>query len=303
MQMEGSNQNYNVNWWTEGDPAKWYIYEVNLTDEELSNKIVATMNAKKTSWALTPFDITEGATLKHADEIPSPIKINAALAAEATKQDIYTKEVYMTLAQLKEALTKYGTLSNHNFEVANTYATLCITCPAGAIEGLEFYTCPDASTEGVLNLTSAPTIVGKTPYIIKKTGTQSKFQIIGWNKVGDADPNVIEAGVLRGVLDKGTTILPEGSFILSAKDGVQAFYKMGVGTHKEAAPYKCYIELPNNSPVKALYFENEGLETAIENLLSEEEISTQPIYNLSGQQLNQLQKGINIVRGKKILVK
>ena len=55
---------------------------------------------------------------------------------------------------------------------------------------------------------------------------------------------------------------------------------------------------------KALFFPGgEGEQTGIENVFGADENGTVTIYNLAGQRLNKLEKGINIVNGRKVLVK
>lgn len=55
--------------------------------------------------------------------------------------------------------------------------------------------------------------------------------------------------------------------------------------------------------VKAFTFVFEDDATSIEETLSDSPIKGENIYNLAGQRLNKMQKGINIVNGKKIMVK
>ena len=85
-------------------------------------------------------------------------------------------------------------------------------------------------------------------------------------------------------------------FILAENSGVVGFYKATVGT---AIPEgKGYIEIAG-SPVKALFFVEDDA-TGI-NSLNDVKDSNDVIYNVAGQRLNKVQKGINIVNGKKIM--
>ena len=94
-----------------------------------------------------------------------------------------------------------------------------------------------------------------------------------------------------GVVADGT------QYILAKKDDEVGFHKTTVGTTIEAG--KGYLEITGEAGVKAFYpFEGddatgiEGVEIAGDNA---------PIYNVAGQRLNKMQKGINIVGGKKML--
>ena len=85
-------------------------------------------------------------------------------------------------------------------------------------------------------------------------------------------------------------------YVLAQKDGVVGFYKVTEGTTIPAG--KGYIVI--SSPVKAFYGFDSDDATGISltPALSEGEGT---IYNLAGQRLQKLQKGINIMNGKKIL--
>ena len=90
-------------------------------------------------------------------------------------------------------------------------------------------------------------------------------------------------------------ISADGSqYILAEKEGAVAFYLAHSGTTIAAG--KAYIK--SEAGVKAFYFTEDGT-TGISSALVETE--GKAIYNLSGQRINKLQKGINIVGGKKIL--
>ena len=74
------------------------------------------------------------------------------------------------------------------------------------------------------------------------------------------------------------------------------FYKAGTGTTIAAG--KAYIS--SSAGVKAFYFDSDDA-TGIEETLSNSPFKGENIYNLAGQRVSKMQKGINIVNGKKIL--
>lgn len=84
-------------------------------------------------------------------------------------------------------------------------------------------------------------------------------------------------------------------YILAQKEGAVAFYLAQSGTTIAAG--KAYIK--SEAGVKAFYFTENGTTGIASPLVKTEEGTI--IYNLSGQRINKLQKGINIVDGKKIL--
>ena len=66
------------------------------------------------------------------------------------------------------------------------------------------------------------------------------------------------------------------------------------------AANKAYLAVPKAAGVKE-FFTFDNLATAIHNVVTEQ--NTDAIYNLAGQRMNRMQKGINIVNGKKIFIK
>ena len=83
-------------------------------------------------------------------------------------------------------------------------------------------------------------------------------------------------------------------YVLAQKDGVVGFYK-AEGTIPAG---KAYLDIVGGSGVKA-FFLTEGGATGIDNVGNVVENGL--IYNLAGQRLNKVQKGINIINGKKVL--
>ena len=82
---------------------------------------------------------------------------------------------------------------------------------------------------------------------------------------------------------------------------VQAFYQVS-GSGVKCAINKCYLTVPSGGDVKAFFFDGDDEATAIEELFGGE-AQDGTIYNLAGQRISKMQKGINIVNGKKIAIK
>ena len=99
---------------------------------------------------------------------------------------------------------------------------------------------------------------------------------------------------LQGTLEP---IDATGKYVLAQPEGKKVgFYLANEG---KIAAGKAYIELPVTE-VKAFYFDGEE-ETAIESLTPSLSEGEGAIYNIAGQRISKLQKGINIVNGKKVL--
>ena len=87
-------------------------------------------------------------------------------------------------------------------------------------------------------------------------------------------------------------------YVLAKPEGEEVgFYLAENGTTIPAG--KAYYQAATPS-VKAYFFAGEGT-TAITNVNVNKNGNNDAIYNIAGQRVSKLQKGINIVNGKKIL--
>ena len=96
----------------------------------------------------------------------------------------------------------------------------------------------------------------------------------------------------------------KGTDVATEADGTM--YVLAKPAEKEVGFYKATGTIPagkayfqSNASVKAFFFDGDDA-TGIENLNNQNTLNT-PIYNLAGQRMSKMQKGINIVDGKKIL--
>ena len=140
-----------------------------------------------------------------------------------------------------------------------------------------------------ISLTEVKNVPEGTPVVLKGTY---------YNKIeSDLTPLNI-ANSLKGA---DTDIEANGEYVLAKPENEEVgFYQATTGTIKAG---KAYIELTGNtgSLVKALYFAEEG-ETAIGSIQNSKfEIQNGEVYNLAGQKLSKLQKGVNIINGHKVL--
>ena len=183
-------------------------------------------------------------------------------------------------------------------------------------DGITFYSCGDvnAETQRVL-IEEVATPVANTPYLIKNaSGEDFSKAVTGW---GAAYKDEYTSGLLTGVYTAATieaSVEPTASengayrYVLQtptsgANVGVQAFYK--VTSDFTATAYKCFMTIPQDATgggaVKA-FFLDFGDADAI-NAVEATQAENAEIYNLAGQRLNKAQKGVNIVNGKKVLIK
>ncbi|MCR4591661.1 MAG: hypothetical protein K5672_00710 [Bacteroidaceae bacterium] len=153
-----------------------------------------------------------------------------------------------------------------------------------------------ADAEGFYNIGSAKgqyvslTSIGKdvpaeTPVVLKGTY---------YNKRAADVPAVDIANQLKG---SDGTVKGDGSiYALANKDNGVGFYLVADGTTIPAG--KAYLQTSN--AVKE-FFPFADDETAIENVNGNVNGNKGAIYNIAGQRLSKMQKGLNIVGGKKVM--
>lgn len=133
--------------------------------------------------------------------------------------------------------------------------------------------------------------------------------------VGCLEDKVIQPTTTVTVTEDGgpseTTVYT--NFVMSVKGGQPGFYRFTVneGTGRTIQAGKAYLrirssdlaQMPSSVKGFSIVF-NDDEPTGIADMEGGiEKIENIEIYNLAGQRLNKMQKGINIVNGKKVLVK
>lgn len=304
INSSATNQNiwiwqYNAGGGHQGSNMSFPEISATVNDEQVNEEFAALAEIQK-------FNIVEGATVISPSEYAAPAQINAAIdACQAVEDNVEAKVEFLTsddaakLRAFKNASTSYGAPLEFTWTIkANKWGTLFSPVNFTKPADLTLYTCAGASDEGVLTLAGSGSAKNK-PFLVKNTADADKtYQIIGYAN-GAATQNTT-VGLLTGVIEENSKV-PAGSYILATQGVTQAFYRVDTDQYT-AAVNKCYITMPGGAtPVKALYFSEDGVETAIEGI--DAETVNGAIYNLSGQKLSKLQKGINIVNGKKIMVK
>jgi hypothetical protein len=131
-----------------------------------------------------------------------------------------------------------------------------------------------------------------TPLIIKGEGTYTLTPAAAGD-LQDVSNNDLKASE--------TDIIADGKQYILAKPENKAvgFYLANTGTTIFAG--KAYIEIENAGVKAFTFFYDEDDPTGIETIEHSQLTTDQPIYNVAGQRISKMQKGINIVSGKKIL--
>jgi len=145
----------------------------------------------------------------------------------------------------------------------------------------------------------AGTITANIPVLVKATSATTENIIAG--VIIDAPASTpVATGTnfdYLGVYDN--TTFGAGDYFIATKAGVQQIFRSN-GTDS-AKPFRAYFQKKASGDVKANLF-IDGIATRINDVngIGDEE---EDVFNLAGQRLNKAQRGVNIINGKKVLVK
>ena len=114
-----------------------------------------------------------------------------------------------------------------------------------------------------------------------------------YNKLATTATSDVTANDLKGT---DSDMVADGTmYVLAQPEGEEVGFYLATGT---IAAGKAYCQ--STSGVKAFYFGN-GDATSIQTIDNAQKTTEDAIYNIAGQRLNKVQKGINIINGKKVL--
>lgn len=137
-----------------------------------------------------------------------------------------------------------------------------------------------------------------TAVVVK--AAQGSYTLSRTTETDDVDDNLLQASD-GNICGDGSTIYALGVGKTGAENGVVGFYKVKNGVMVPAG--KAYIVVSSGNPVKNyIAFDFGGDTDAIENLDVNLDVNS-GIYDIAGQRIEKMQKGIYVVNGKKVIVK
>ena len=250
-------------------------------------------------------------------------------ATESTKYPVITNYVHVGDASTKGKLDVIGVVAPNvisgvssssvitglNFAQATTVygglnlSNVGITAlpEAGlAVEGTTSYTRNLSTQYGTVCVPFALTSTEETQYyaLSEKTGNKLTFQPV--ETVPAGTPALVKGNISASV-NNATLVAPvSGEMVGTYSNVVPGAVGYFIGQDKfwalepttKVGSYKAYIPGALGAKSLKIFIEDE---TGIHEVSSE--ISSDDIYNLQGMKLNKTQKGINIVGGKKVILK
>ena len=282
--VEGETNTYKVSAInTEGDEQ--YITTGKTYSESGTNEQIRTTNdAEKAS------SVKIIATTDKSGEFQLYNVSASKVIANNNNNDMYTaNSANFTLAEAGQASVAINTTA------AGWGTTMLPFAVAALPSGVKAYTC--AAVDGnTLTLAEVDALAANTPYIIEGA----------WNETltGDAQGAALqytpEGSLLTGVYADYTTV--GGEYVMQKQGDVVGFYQVGT-EDGDAKPVvranRAYLTVPAGGGVKAFYLG--GGEDAIKSVF--EGVAAGEVYDLSGRKVSKLQRGVNIVNGKKVIVK
>ena len=176
------------------------------------------------------------------------------------------------------------------------YGTFCAPFDVEVPAGVQAYTVVGAEANGLLTLDDALSIIpANTPVVLF---AESGLEAVEY--FGIAEEGTPSVGLLTGVYEN--TPAPVGSYVLQNLNDKVGFYQVAEGSQPTIGANRCYLTAPTSpaSGVKAFFFgEDDATGISYKSFPSGEDLGE--AYNLAGQRISRMQRGINIINGKKVL--
>jgi uncharacterized protein YjdB len=256
-----------------GSAAGWKASQIQATTDA-DNAMIFTIEAADTEAAFNIVNAETNSTIACQD--------GGNIYTEAGNADF--KLVETTRPTIKVNTTAAG------------WGTVMVPFYVELPEGVKAYSVSELEADNEkLDLVEVTALEANKPYIIEGDWEA--------NLTGDAQGTAleVEVGLLTGVYADQTATV--GTYVLQMPDaGKVGFYQVADGENNQptVTANHAYLKAPASTEVKA-FFLDEGTATAIQSVFSG--VAAGEIYDLSGRKLNKLQKGVNIVNGKKVMVK
>jgi hypothetical protein len=131
--------------------------------------------------------------------------------------------------------------------------------------------------------------------VVRSASGAGTYQIPVTQATADFDDNLLKA-----TLSPFTVTVPSTIYCVAYKNGVSGFFPVAVNTTVPKG--KGYLDFSGSSVKPAsVFLDDEDDPTAIEMVNGQSSMVNGPIFNLAGQRLQKMQRGLNIVGKTKVL--
>ena len=193
----------------------------------------------------------------------------------------------------EEATTATVAMHSDGADIATYYATFCAPF-SYTVSGAKAYTMAVGKTSDYLVPTEVvDEVPAGTPVLLKGEEATATLTL-----GSDYASTPVAGSALTGTYFAKT--IDSDDYVLGIDEGVVGFYRW---TSSELGANRAYVDSPAASPADVKGFViNWGDAVGIKNLMDVQS-ENHVIYNLAGQRVEKLQRGVNIVNGKKVIVK
>ena len=233
-------------------------------------------------------DWNSGVVKKTSGMFNACTNLKGAVAYDATKVDV----------SMANPTTGYFTIVLRGKIGKGGYATFAVGDVQGTMsDNVEIFTA--TRNDGKVVLTSRTDYNLPVGGCVMLKGTPGETFIFTGN--ASANPKAMPEGqVLTGGSNPYPVTSSDDIFALATIDGTSAFYRVKTGVVIPA--HKAYLLL-NEAGAKSLTMVEMGDETTSVDSVTDSQEQSSAIYNLAGQRVEKMQRGIYIVNGKKVLKK
>ncbi len=284
-------------------PIKVTYYEDNTIDFALNNFTLGDQNVGNI--VLNSLDYATDGTFSYTGDLYitegdktgvstwlgpfiSPVPLNLT----GTIKDGYfyvTIAIDMTSSLGQVIDVEVGDLATASASISNALVgTFCAPFKVAIPNGVTASTVVSANEEGTLTLKNISGIIPAHTPVIIQCPMSATLPLSGIYSQGTP-----EAGMLVGTYED--TNSPAGSYILQNQSGKVGFYH--VSTPHAVNANRCWLVAPESS-VKAFIIRTDETENINAQTIENRQ---QNIFNLQGQRINNVLKGVNIVNGKKVI--
>lgn len=219
---------------------------------------------------------------------------------------MYAKASHWTIEDVEDVVISL-TAANDNTGAAHTYATLCVPFEITGLTGadskeVKAYT-PTMQDNAIVPGTGATTVAAGTPVIlIGEEGAGSVTATIGSGYAASPVNSTLTGTYTGTSIDCRAATGTNYVLGFDADNNNRiGFYHVNNSSFNLKAN-RAYLDCSGSpAPVKGFVIDFGDDATGIENLNVNDNLNEGAIYNVAGQRLNKMQKGINIMNGKKIL--
>lgn len=221
---------------------------------------------------------------------------------------------YLTLDETSTDAVVAGTYDNVTLKrvFAEGWNTVCLPFTISDVEAffgtgakaLEF----SSYANGELGFTTVTTLTASYPYVVYVPAAITEdIKLTGITIASnDTDPWFTRKADANAVYFRGT-YAPVAAGEWTKHDEADIIYGfttdghiMKAGANASIKGFRAYFDISANVEVKALVFDGEVIDGILEIVNGTLE-ADEAVYNLAGQRVQKMQKGINIINGKKIL--